>query len=118
MFAYVIPNEISFQNEFILVVASDRNVCSRTKSSQTFHKYHIKEVRAHSGTGLDTWIGWADQLTYVCTALSFQNENFYVNAELTMCACHTRMKFILVLCKHHLTLARFSRASVLILGRF
>ena len=39
----------SFQDKFIPVVAPER-------------KYHVKEVRAHSGTELGTWIGWAAQL--------------------------------------------------------
>ena len=37
---------------------------SETKSSRTLHKYHAKEVRAHSGAELGTWIGWVDQLTH------------------------------------------------------
>ena len=32
--------------------------------SRTFHRYHVEKVRAHSGTELGTWIGWADQLTH------------------------------------------------------
>ena len=56
--------KISFRNEFILVVAPDRNFCSRTESALTFHKYRVKEVRVHSGMELGTWIGWADQLTH------------------------------------------------------
>ena len=53
----------SFQNEFIPVVAPNRNFRFGTKSSQTFHEYHVKEIRAHSGMELGTWIGWANQLT-------------------------------------------------------
>ena len=54
----------SFQSELIPVVATNRNVCSNTMSDRTFNRYHVKEVRAHSGKELDTWIGWADQLTH------------------------------------------------------
>ena len=66
--------QISFQNEFILVVALDR----------TFQKYHIKAVRTHSGTELGTWMEWADQQTdtFNPSMFLFQNENFYVNVEL------------------------------------
>ena len=60
----VFRNE-SFQNDFIPVVASDPNFRSRTKSVCTFHQCHVKEVRAHSGTEISKWIGWADQLTHV-----------------------------------------------------
>ena len=47
------------------------------------------------------WIGWANQVTHfdlpmLFTALSFQNENFYINIELTKDVCCTRMKLILV----------------------
>ena len=35
-----------------------------TKSSLMLHKHHVKEVRAHSGMELGTWINWADQLTH------------------------------------------------------
>ena len=70
IFVYIIPTKISFrnvsfQNEFIPVVAPDRNFCSRTKSVLTFHKYRVNEVRVHFGTELGKWIGWADQLTHV-----------------------------------------------------
>ena len=34
-----------------------QNVRSGTKSVPTFHKYHVKEVRAHSATELGTWTG-------------------------------------------------------------
>ena len=34
---------------------------SGSRSGGTFHKYHAKEVRAHSGMELGTWTGWADQ---------------------------------------------------------
>ena len=56
------PTQISFQNEFIPVVASDHIFRSGMKFWRTFHKYRVKEVRAHSGRELGTWIGWADQL--------------------------------------------------------
>ena len=46
------------------VVAADRNFCSGTKSGRMFHKYHLKEVRAHSGTELVTWTDQADQMTH------------------------------------------------------
>ena len=46
-----------FQNEFIPVVALDRNFRSGTKSSFTFHKYNVNEVCAHSSTELSTWNG-------------------------------------------------------------
>ena len=55
----------SFQNDFIPVVAPDRSVRPETKSGRTLHKYHVKEVRAHSGAELGAWIGWADQLTRI-----------------------------------------------------
>ena len=31
---------------------------------RTFHKNHIKEVRAHTGAELVTWFGWADHVTH------------------------------------------------------
>ena len=70
VFVYMILTKIvfrneSFQNNFIPVVASDRNFRSRTKSVCTFHLCHVKEVRVHSGTEISKWIGWADQLTHV-----------------------------------------------------
>ena len=37
--------------------------CARSKF--LFHKYRVKEVRAHSGKELGTWISWADQLTHI-----------------------------------------------------
>ena len=78
-------NEL-FQNNFISVISPDRNFRSGAKSGRTFHKYRVKEACTEFGT----WINWADQLTHfrsadVFTALSFQNENFYVNVELTIC---------------------------------
>ena len=70
MYVYMILTKIvfrneSFQNDFIPVVASDRNFRSRTKSVCTFHQCHEKEVRVHSGTEISKWIGWADQLTHL-----------------------------------------------------
>ena len=53
----------SFQNDFIPTIAPDRNFRSGTKSGRTFHKYHVKEVRANSETDLGMWIGQTDQLT-------------------------------------------------------
>ena len=56
----MIPAKISsrnelFQNEFIPIV-----VPGGIFRSETFHKYHLEEVRTYSGTELATWIGWAD----------------------------------------------------------
>ena len=48
---------------FIPVVVPNRNVRSGKKSDRPLHKYHVKEVRAHSGTGLDKRNVWADQLS-------------------------------------------------------
>ena len=70
VFVYLMPTKISFQddsafqNGVIPVVAPHRKFCSRTRSGSTFHRYHLKEVRGHSGAELDTWIGWADQLSH------------------------------------------------------
>ena len=73
----------------IPVVAPDRNFCSGTKSDRTFHQYQVKEVGAYSDTELRTWIGWVDQPNQCdLTALSFQNENFYVNVEGALCVSY------------------------------
>ena len=80
---WIIPERVHLGQ----VVAPNLNFCSRMKPSQTFLKYHVKEVQAHSGMELGMWIGWADQLTHIFwsanafTTLSFQNENFYENVE-------------------------------------
>ena len=81
IFVYMIPAKNSFHNEFIPVVALDRNFRSGTKSGRTFHKYHVKEVRAHSGTELGTRIGWADQLTHT-----------YIHTSAFFTQCHSRMR--------------------------
>ena len=53
------------------MVAPDQNFHSGSKSGRTFQKYHVKEVRAYSGTELGTWIDQADQLTHVFDPLMF-----------------------------------------------
>ena len=64
IFIYMIPTKISFPKR---VIAEWLHPGSRagSNSSWTFHKYHVKEVRAHSGTELGKWLGLADQLTIV-----------------------------------------------------
>ena len=69
LFVYIMTPKLffcykSFRNEFITVVAPDRNDRSGTKSSCTFHKYYVNEWWAHSGTRLGKWISWVDQLTH------------------------------------------------------
>ena len=58
----MILTKISLGNEFILVIVSDRNVRSSTKSGRTLNGHNVKEERDHSGTELDTWIVWVDDL--------------------------------------------------------
>ena len=90
----------------MMVVILDQNFCSRTKSSQTLDKYHIKEIRAHSNTELETWTGWAEELTRIGDPPMFYrifmletNENFHVMKYV----CRTGIKLILVSCKYNLT---------------
>ena len=49
----------------------------------------MKELRAHSGTELGTWIGWANQLTHIFDphTLLFPNDKFYVNVKCTSTMC-------------------------------
>ena len=63
----------SFRNEFLPVVAPDRNVCSGMISSSALNKYHVKDVhgRAHCRAELGTWIGLADQLNHTFVPLNF-----------------------------------------------
>ena len=68
LFVYMIPTKISwfrnesFQNEFIPVVAPNRNFRSGTKYVHTFHKHHVKEVGAlpvrNQARGLVRLISW------------------------------------------------------------
>ena len=121
VFVYMIPDRVSFRNDLIpvhteylclftwqqlktnswtdesthnelipFIVAPDWNwIFVPGRKSGT--EYHVKEVRAHSVTEIDTRIGWADQLTRifrsddVFASLSFQNEKFYVNVKWTLC---------------------------------
>ena len=57
-------------------------VHSGTKSTRTFHKYCVKEVRAVSGAELD-WLGRSTDSCFqsadAFTALPYKSENFYVN---------------------------------------
>ena len=75
--------------EFILVVAPDRNFCSRTKICP-----HVPQISCKGGTSsfryrimLVDWLGWSFDSCFrsadAFTALSFQNENFYVNVKRT-----------------------------------
>ena len=89
----MIPTKISFrnesfQNQLILVFVPDRNFRFQSKCGLTFLQYHAKEVRTLSGRHMD-WLRRSADSCYrsadVFTALSFQNENFYVNVEWTMC---------------------------------
>ena len=93
----MMPDRVAFQNEFIPVVTQDRNIRSRTKSGRTFHNYHVKEVGAYSGTELDTWIGWADQLTHTFDLSVFLLHFSSGLRTLYKCviqyACRSRIKF-------------------------
>ena len=67
------------------VVAPDWIFVSERNSSRTFHKYHVKKVRAHSGTVL----GWsADSCfrsTDVFTTLLFQNKELLCKRRINIC---------------------------------
>ena len=64
IFDYMIPTKLQYPETVIperVYPGSYTGAiyCSRTKSGRTFHKYYVKEVRAHSGVDFkhEEWFG-------------------------------------------------------------
>ena len=76
---------------------SDHNFCSSMKSSQTFHRYHVKEVQAHSYMTyieLGRWMGLDDQLTLVCNPPMF----YHCNYSRMRTLCDTEWNTVWIVC--------------------